>query len=89
MTAKALVAMAGATTIVGLDAENQRFIGWTPSAPNDGFPLKVDKAISSMFQQPATLHSLARRGRIPPKRRRLLPHLLYPRRLPEKRGHSL
>ena len=40
MTAKSLVAMTGATTIVGLDAENQRFIGWTPSAPNDGFPIE-------------------------------------------------
>ncbi len=40
VNAKALVAMAGATTIVGLDAENQRFIGWTPGAPNDGFPIE-------------------------------------------------
>ena len=40
VTAKALVAMTGATTIVGLDAENQRFIGWTPGAPNDGFPIE-------------------------------------------------
>ena len=40
MTAKALVAMTGATTIVGLDAENQRFIAWTPGAPNDGFPIE-------------------------------------------------
>ena len=40
MTAKALVAMTGATTIVALDAENQRFIGWTPGAPNDGFPIE-------------------------------------------------
>ena len=40
MTAKSLVAMTGATTIVGLDAENQRFIAWTPGAPNDGFPIE-------------------------------------------------
>ncbi len=40
VNAKALAAMAGATTIVGLDAENQRFIGWTPGAPNDGFPIE-------------------------------------------------
>ena len=40
MTAKALVAMTGATTIITLNAENQRFIAWTPDAPNDGFPIE-------------------------------------------------
>ncbi len=40
MNAKNLVAMAGATTIVALDAPNQRFIAWTPGAPNDGFPIE-------------------------------------------------
>ena len=40
MTAKNLVAMTGATTIVALDAPNQRFIAWTPGAPNDGFPIE-------------------------------------------------
>ena len=40
MTAKALVAMTGATTIIMLDAPNQRFIAWTPSAPNDGFSIE-------------------------------------------------
>ena len=40
MTAKSLVAMAGATTIIKLDAENQRFIAWTPGAPDDGFPIE-------------------------------------------------
>ena len=40
MTAKNLVAMTGATTIITLDAENQRFIAWTPGAPNDGFPIE-------------------------------------------------
>ncbi len=43
MTAKNLVAMTGATTIVALDAPNQRFIAWTPGAPNDGFPIEGGK----------------------------------------------
>ena len=40
MSAKTLVAMMGATTIVTLDAANQRFVAWTPDAPNDGFPIE-------------------------------------------------
>ncbi len=43
MTAKTLVAMTGATTILMLDAPNQRFIAWTPGAPNDGFRIEGDK----------------------------------------------
>ena len=40
MNAKNLVAMTGATAIIAFDAPNQRFIGWTPSAPNDGFSIE-------------------------------------------------
>ncbi|MCY3724475.1 MAG: T9SS type A sorting domain-containing protein [Candidatus Poribacteria bacterium] len=40
MTAKNLVALTGATTIIAFDAPNQRFIAWTPSAPDDGFPIE-------------------------------------------------
>ena len=40
MNAKTLVAMTGATTIIMLDAPKQRFIAWTPGAPNDGFPIE-------------------------------------------------
>ncbi len=40
MTAKSLAGLAGATVVIALDAENQRFIGWTPDAPNDGFPIE-------------------------------------------------
>ena len=43
MTAKTLVAMAGATTLIQMDAVNQRFIAWTPSAPNDGFSIEGGK----------------------------------------------
>ncbi|RKU05556.1 hypothetical protein C6503_27105 [Candidatus Poribacteria bacterium] len=43
MTAKSLVAMTGATTIITLDTATQRFIAWTPSAPDDGFPIEGGK----------------------------------------------
>ena len=43
MTAKSLVAMTGATTIITLDTATQAFIAWTPSAPNDGFPIEGGK----------------------------------------------
>ena len=43
MTAKTLVAMTGATTILTLDVPNQRFVAWTPGAPNDGFPIEGGK----------------------------------------------
>ncbi|MDE0635682.1 MAG: T9SS type A sorting domain-containing protein [Candidatus Poribacteria bacterium] len=39
-TAKSLAGLAGATMVIALDAENQRFIGWTPSAPTDGFSIE-------------------------------------------------
>ena len=40
MTAKSLVAMTGATTIIAFDAPKQRFIAWTPDAPTDGFSIE-------------------------------------------------
>ncbi len=40
MTAKSLVAMTGATTIIRLDATRQYFVAWTPSAPDDGFEIE-------------------------------------------------
>ncbi len=43
MTAKTLVALTGATTVITLDAASQRFVAWTPSAPNDGFPIEGAK----------------------------------------------
>ena len=43
MTAKSLVALAGATTILTLDAVNQRFVAWTPGAPDDGFAIEGGK----------------------------------------------
>ena len=40
MNAKSLVAMTGATTVIMFDAPNQKFVAWTPGAPNDGFPIE-------------------------------------------------
>ena len=40
MTAKSLVAMTGATTIITIDAASQSFVAWTPGAPNDGFSIE-------------------------------------------------
>ena len=40
MTAKSLVALTGATTIIRLDAAKQHFIAWTPGAPDDGFSIQ-------------------------------------------------
>ncbi|MCG9130533.1 T9SS type A sorting domain-containing protein [Candidatus Poribacteria bacterium] len=43
MTAKTLVALTGATTVIKLDAASQQFVAWTPSAPDDGFPIEGAK----------------------------------------------
>ena len=43
MSAKKLAGLTGATTVITLDSANQRFVGWTPGAPNDGFPIQGGK----------------------------------------------
>ena len=43
MTAKSLVAMTGATTVITLDTESQQFTAWTPDAPDNGFPIEGGK----------------------------------------------
>ena len=40
MTARSLAVKTGATTVITLDADNQSFVAWTPSAPDDGFPIE-------------------------------------------------
>ena len=40
MTAKSLVGLAGATIIIRYDVRHQKFVGWTPDAPTDGFPIE-------------------------------------------------
>ena len=41
MTAKSLGALTGATTVITLDS--QRFVAWTPGAPDDGFAIEGGK----------------------------------------------
>ena len=43
ISAKSLAALTGATTVIALDAEKQEFVGWTPSAPDNGFPIEGGK----------------------------------------------
>ena len=43
MTARSLAQMIGATAVIALDVVNQKFVGWTPDAPDDGFPIEGGK----------------------------------------------
>ena len=43
MTARSLAEMIGATTVIALDEVKQAFVGWTPDAPDDGFPIEGGK----------------------------------------------
>lgn len=51
MTARSLAEMVGATTVIAFDEMRQEFIGWTPDAPDDGFPIEGGKGyIVSLLQ---------------------------------------
>ena len=52
MTAKSLAGITGATVVIALDAANQRFVGWTPDAPNDGFPIEGGQGYIVNVPQP-------------------------------------
>ena len=43
MSAKSLAGLTGATTVITIDAASQQFVGWTPSAPDDGFAIEGGK----------------------------------------------
>ncbi len=43
INARSLADMVGATAVITLDAVNQRFVGWTPEAPDDGFAIEGAK----------------------------------------------
>ena len=43
MTARSLAQMMDATTVIMFDEMNQQFVGWTPDAPDDGFPIEGGK----------------------------------------------
>ena len=52
MTARSLAKMIGATTVITLDSVNQKFVGWTPDAPDDGFPIEGAKGYIVNVPQP-------------------------------------
>ena len=43
MTAKSLAGITGANVVITLNTRNQRFVAWTPDAPDDGFPIEGGK----------------------------------------------
>ena len=43
LTARSLAEMIGATTVIMLDEVRQEFVGWTPDAPDYGFPIEGGK----------------------------------------------
>ena len=43
MTARSLAKMMDSTTVIMFDEVNQQFVGWTPDAPDDGFPIEGGK----------------------------------------------
>ena len=43
MTAKSLAGITGANVVITLNTTTQRFVAWTPDAPNDGFSIEGGK----------------------------------------------
>ena len=43
MTARTLALKTGATAVIAFDSASQQFVGWTPNAPDDGFPIEGAK----------------------------------------------
>ena len=54
-TARSLALKTGATTVITLDAEKQQFVGWTPNAPDDGFPIEGAKGYIVNLPKPRDL----------------------------------
>ena len=52
MTARSLAEMIGATIVIRLDEMKQEFVGWTPDAPDDGFPIEGGKGYIVNIMQP-------------------------------------
>ncbi len=52
MTACSLAKMMDSTTVITLDEVNQQFVGWTPDAPDDGFPIEGGKGYIVNLRQP-------------------------------------
>ena len=43
MTVKSLAGITGANVVITLNTRSQRFVAWTPDAPDDGFPIEGGK----------------------------------------------
>lgn len=43
LNAKSLAGLVGSTFVIELDAVSQKFVGWTPNAPNEGFQIDGGK----------------------------------------------
>ncbi len=43
MTARTLALKTGATAVIAFDSASQKFVGWTPNAPDDGFRIEGAK----------------------------------------------
>ena len=43
MTARSLAVITGATAIITFDTTHQKFVAWTPNAPDNGFPIEGAK----------------------------------------------
>ena len=52
MNARSLAGLTGATTVITLDTATQRFVGWTPDAPDDGFPVEGGQGYIVNVPQP-------------------------------------
>ena len=52
MTARSLADKIDATTVIALDEMRQEFVGWTPDAPDDGFPIEGGKGYIVNLLQP-------------------------------------
>ena len=52
MTARSLAETVGATTVIAFDEVRQEFVGWTPDAPDDGFPIEGGKGYIVNLMQP-------------------------------------
>ena len=52
MNARSLAELTGATTVITLDTATQRFVGWTPDAPDAGFAIEGGKGYIVNVLQP-------------------------------------
>ena len=43
MTARSLAVITGATAVITFDTTHQKFVAWTPNAPDNGFPIEGEK----------------------------------------------